>query len=226
MTTTARQSSLVVLHGGGGPEWLPAHELLAERVELIAPELPREGDTLPELAERLAAAIEPERFALLGTSFGGAVAAWLAVLHPQRVSELILDAPAAFATLPDLAPEQIGPALYAHPERRPPLPPPDPALRDRIDRVLAASDRAALEARLRELAVPTMVMFGTRDGLIAPEEGRRYKALIPNCDLVFVYDAAHAIASDRPEAYADLVGDFLERGPGHIVSRTSRVIHR
>ena len=30
--------------------------------------------------------------------------------------------------------------------------------------------------------------------------------------LQYVYDAAHDIQCDRPEAFADVVGDFLERG--------------
>jgi pimeloyl-ACP methyl ester carboxylesterase len=94
-----------------------------------------------------------------------------------------------------------------------------------VERVLAASSTPELADRLRELRVPTMVMFGTRDGLIPPEMGRRYKELIPTCDLVYVYDAAHAISSDRPEAFAGLVADFLARQEGHIVSSESQVIN-
>jgi pimeloyl-ACP methyl ester carboxylesterase len=149
------------------------------------------------------------------------------------VTELVLESPAAFrpgdGNLPELTPEEVQRALYAHPERRPDLPEPSPATMGRqvgfVRRVLAASDAAALADRLRTLAVPTMVMFGTRDGLVPPEMGRRYKELIANCDYVLVYDAAHAISSDRPEAFVDLVADFLERGPGHIVTQRSGVLH-
>jgi pimeloyl-ACP methyl ester carboxylesterase len=235
---------VVVLHGAGGPQIVPAYERLAERFRIVYLELPGFGAspvnersrTLEQLAATIADALDAigiERYALLGTSFGGATAAWLATACPERISELILESPAAFrpgnGPLPDLTPEEVQRALYAHPERRPALPAPDEETMAKqlalVRRVLAASDSEALARRLRALPVHTMAMFGTRDGLIAPEMGRRYKELIPNCDYVLVYDAAHAISSDRPEAFVDLVGDFLERGAGHIVSATSRVIN-
>jgi pimeloyl-ACP methyl ester carboxylesterase len=55
--------------------------------------------------------------------------------------------------------------------------------------------------------------------------GRIYKDLMPNCHLVFVYDAAHAISTDRPEAFAEVVVDFLERHEAFVISRAETVIH-
>ncbi|HEY7632765.1 MAG TPA: alpha/beta hydrolase [Thermoleophilaceae bacterium] len=235
---------LVVLHGAGGPRITPAHERLAEQFRMLYVQIPGFGgspanersQTLEDLAEtiaELAEAVELDRYALLGTSFGGATAAWIAILHPERVSELVLESPAAFRPndepLPSLSPEQIFQALHAHPDRLPPLPMPSPETAEKqlgfVRRVLAATDTEAFAERLRGLPVPTMVMFGTRDGLIPTEMGRRYKELIPGCDYVIVYDAAHEISTDRPEAYVELVADFLERQEGHIVTRASRVIN-
>jgi pimeloyl-ACP methyl ester carboxylesterase len=234
---------LVVLHGAGGPNIVPAFERIAESARVIYLQLPGFGDSpanestrdLEDLAETVAdgvAALGIDSYALLGTSFGGAVAAWMAVAYPERIAKLVLESPAAFRPnddpLPNLSPEEVFRALYAHPERTP-KPSPAPEIVEKqlglVRRVLAASDAVALADKLRGLPVPTMVMFGTRDGLIPPETGRRYKELIPNCDLVYVYDSAHAIASDRPEAFADLVSDFLERGEAHIVNLRSGVIH-
>ena len=31
---------------------------------------------------------------------------------------------------------------------------------------------------------------------------------MPNCHLVYVYDAGHAISTDRPEAFTEVVADF------------------
>jgi abhydrolase domain-containing protein 14 len=84
---------------------------------------------------------------------------------------------------------------------------------------------ADLESRLPHLATPTLALFGTRDDVIPPTMGRFYKELMPNCHLVFVYDAGHAISTDRPEAFADVVVDFLERHEAFVISRAQTVIH-
>jgi pimeloyl-ACP methyl ester carboxylesterase len=87
-------------------------------------------------------------------------------------------------------------------------------------------DRGAdLERRLPGLAAPTLVVFGTRDDVSPPATGRVYKELIPNCHLVFVYDASDAIGADRPEAFAEVVGDFFERHEAFVISRGETVIH-
>jgi pimeloyl-ACP methyl ester carboxylesterase len=84
---------------------------------------------------------------------------------------------------------------------------------------------ADLERRLRDLATPTLALFGTTDTVVPPDMGRLYKERMPNAHLVFVYDAGHAIGADRPEAFAEVVGDFLERHEAFIISRTATVIH-
>jgi pimeloyl-ACP methyl ester carboxylesterase len=225
---------LLVLHGGGGLQQLPAHEAIAAAGHrVIALEIPGFGaepnertQSFAELAITVGAAADAlglDRYALCGTSFGGVTAAWLAALHGARISALILVAPAAFRVggpIPPMPPEQLRRALRAHGDE--PLGPPPPAL---VPRLFDTHDDAALRPRLEALDVPTMVVFGTRDGLVPPETGRAYKRLIARSDLVYVYDAAHEVAADRPEAFADLAIDFLNRHEGHVVRRESRVLH-
>jgi pimeloyl-ACP methyl ester carboxylesterase len=169
----------------------------------------------------------------MGTSFGGRVALWLAVEAPERVEALVLEAPAAIrpagAPRPSGSPEEMAGRLYAHPERVAPLPPVDPAIRAKtaalVERLRGPDRDPDLEARLRDLAVPTLVLFGTLDRVISPNMGHFYKELLPNSNLVFVYDSGHAISTDRPEAFADVVADFLERREAFVISRTPTVIH-
>ena len=78
---------------------------------------------------------------------------------------------------------------------------------------------------MRDLATPTLVLFGTLDRVMPPQMGREYKMLLPNCHLVFAYDAGHEISTDRPEAFADVVGDFLERQEAFVISRMETLIH-
>jgi pimeloyl-ACP methyl ester carboxylesterase len=86
-----------------------------------------------------------------------------------------------------------------------------------------ARDRE-LEQAMTGLQVPVLVVFGTEDRRTPPETGRLYKQLLPNCQLLFVYDAGHAVAADRPEAFAEAVSDFLERHEQYVVSRRSSVL--
>jgi pimeloyl-ACP methyl ester carboxylesterase len=78
---------------------------------------------------------------------------------------------------------------------------------------------------LAAVTVPTLVVVGTRDNLTPPELGRVYRAKMPNCNYVLVYDAGHDVAADRPEAFSSLVGDFLERREAFIVSQKSSLLH-
>jgi pimeloyl-ACP methyl ester carboxylesterase len=235
---------LVHLHGAGGLRLTPAHDLLSQKFRVIAFEIPGFGQSpennrtrdMAELAStmaRAAANLGLGNFNLLGTSFGGKTALWLALQQPERVLALVLEAPAAIrpegSEPPSGSSEEMARRLYAHPERVPPMPALDPAMQAKTRALVArlrGPDRDSdLETRLRALATPTLVLFGTLDVVIPPDMGRIYKELIPNCHLVFVYDAGHAIGTERPEAFTEVVADFLERHEAFIISRTPTVIH-
>ena len=97
---------LVHLHGAGGLRLTPAHDLLARRFRVVAFEMPGFGlsgentktRSMPELAStmaRAAQAVGLDTFSLMGTSFSGKTALWLALQAPERVPALVLEAPAA-----------------------------------------------------------------------------------------------------------------------------------
>jgi pimeloyl-ACP methyl ester carboxylesterase len=89
---------------------------------------------------------------------------------------------------------------------------------------LAAVQHPELEARLREVKAPTLVLVGTRDRSGSREAGHLCRAQIPACHLLLVYDAGHAIAADRREACLSPIGEFLEQGEGFIVCHDSQMI--
>jgi pimeloyl-ACP methyl ester carboxylesterase len=236
--------ALVHLHGAGGLRLSPAHDLLAKQFRVVAFEMPGFGasaentktQSMPELAATMAAAVDKlglGQYNLMGTSFGSKTALWMALQQPERVIGLVLESPAAIrsegAGPPPASPEALARLLYAYPERQPPAPPADPAViakqQKLVGRLRGPSRDRDLEAQLPHLKAPTLVVFGTRDAMIPPEMGRFYKELIPNCHLVLVYDAGHALDAERPEAFVEVVADFLERHEAFVVSRTETVIH-
>lgn len=235
---------LIHLHSAGGPGVSRGLQLLSAKHRVIAFEMPGFGRSaentrtasMEELAATMAnaiAALGIDRYNLLGTSFGAKVALWLAAQHSDRIIGIVLESPAAIrpagAAPPAGTPEQIARALYAHPDRMPALPTPDASIAAKARTLamrLRGPDRdAALEARMRHIAAPTLVLFGTHDSVMPPEMGRHYRELLPNCHLVFVYDTAHAISSERPEAFAEVALDFLERREAFVVNRVATVIH-
>ena len=236
---------LVSLHGAGGMKLYRSHALLAAQYHVIVFEVPGFGQSpanersqsMPELARTMAQAVANlgiERFNLMGNSFGGKLALWLAVQQPERVQALILVAPAAIR--PEgggppqaLSPEELMARLYAHPERQAPLPPPDPAIRAKqqalVRRVMGPARDEALESHLSGLHVPVLVVFGTLDRMIPSEMGRLYCEKLPNCHLILVYDAAHEVDADRPEAFVSVASDFLQRHEGFLVNRQSGLLY-
>jgi pimeloyl-ACP methyl ester carboxylesterase len=234
---------VIVLHGAGGPDVGEAEALLAEQYRVIAVEMPGFGSSPAnertksprEMARTVALAaaqLQLDRYSLIGASFGGRVATWLSLDYPDQVEALVLAAPNA--VLPagykvSGGPEDLAAKLYAHPERRADAAPRDAATVQKqqqfLARIKGLEPDPELESRLPDIQAATLVLFGTRDGIVSSDLGRVYREKIPNCSLVIVYDAAHAIASDRPEAFASTVGDFLERHEVFVVSRETTVIN-
>jgi pimeloyl-ACP methyl ester carboxylesterase len=64
---------------------------------------------------------------------------------------------------------------------------------------------------LRRIAVPTQVLWGASDGIVTPDYGRRYAALIPGAEFSVIDDAGHHPELEQPQAFADRVADFLKR---------------
>jgi pimeloyl-ACP methyl ester carboxylesterase len=237
-------SPLVVLPGAGGPNLGPAYDALAQQFRVIMFELPGWGmqpndvADFDGLADQVVAAIDTlglATFHLLGTSLGGACALHLATRHPARVISLTLESPAklrADSVNPaELSPDQFVPAFRSHPERGLPMAPLDPEFMGRVwPTVMNLMGDGMLDDafadRLRALQTRTLVMFGQNDGIINPINGRTYRQLMPNCVLMYVYDAAHEIAQDRPEAFVDVVSDFIRRGMNFIVNDADRLINR
>lgn len=240
---------LICLHGAGGLRLSHAHVLLAQQHRVILFEAPGFGQSLPnkhsksmtELAETIFQAtvnLGIDSFSLMGNSFGGSIALWLAVQQSQHVQALVLVAPAAIrpvlspdeqARLQQLTPEERMAMLYAHPEHQVPTSAPEPTIIKQqqalVHRLIGPPRDDALESQMENLNIPVLVVFGTKDRVIPSEMGRHYCEKLPNCHLTMVYDAGHAVDADRPEAFVSVVGDFIQRHDAFLVSRQSGLLY-
>jgi pimeloyl-ACP methyl ester carboxylesterase len=230
---------LLFLHAAGGAgRWHRFHELLAERFEVFAPDHPGFGgsDELAEvegvddlvyhyldLVERLGL----DRPHVIGASFGGWVAAELAVAAPHAIGSLVLLG-AVGLRLPEhpiadlflMTPEQLVVALFDDPAKAVDLFPAEPD----VDAILAAyRDMTALarfgwspflcdpklERRLRRVTAPTLVAWASDDRLVPIEHGHRYAERIPKAAFAVVDGCGHAMYFERPAEFAAITGDFL-----------------
>jgi pimeloyl-ACP methyl ester carboxylesterase len=231
---------LLFLHAAGGPAWLEFHDRLAAAgFDVIAPAHPGYGksDDFPELTAiddlvyhylDVLDALRLDRPHLVGASFGGWIAAELAVHSPHRIGSLTLLSAAGLqlpeAPIPDLflmSPPKLVAALFH--TLPPPPPPPPPGTPPDIDAILAATrDFTAfarfswapylhdpkLERRLRRVSVPTLVAAPNDDRVIAVAHARRYAERIPGAEFATVEECGHAMYIEKPAEFAELVISF------------------
>ncbi len=86
----------------------------------------------------------------------------------------------------------------------------DRALARRVVCLAASAKRHSLAARLPEIRVPTLLIWGRDDRVTPLEVARRFHALIPDSTLVLLGECGHAPMLERPEVFAAAVQDWLE----------------
>jgi pimeloyl-ACP methyl ester carboxylesterase len=232
---------LLFLHGGGiAGVWLPLHQLLAERFEVFAPDHPGFGksDDLPLVEDvddlvyhylGLMDRLGLESVAVAGASFGGWLAAELAVHSPERVEGLVLMVPVGLR-IPEhpvtdfflMSPEQKVEALFHDPGFAANVFPAEPD----VDFILQAyrNDTALarygwhpflnnpkLERRLGRITAPTLVICAAGDRIVPRAHCERYAERIADARLEVLEDAGHAVAIEDPKRVTDLTIGFLEQ---------------
>ena len=163
---------------------------------------------------------------VIGCSFGGAVALWLAIQRPELVDHLVLECPAGLQTIdPRLRadPAEFRKALFVYPEKftgKAKSPEIEAANRRMLAHYGAEDGKdSELLERLSEIRHSTLIVHGTEDRIIGRESMQLLKARLPKSFLVYVWDAAHNIEVDQPERMLERVEAFLERSEAFVVSR-------
>ena len=230
---------LVYLHPAGGIRWTRVLDELSKSFTVHMPTFPGfDGTPLqPGLSSRKGLALEVSRYIetqignptdVVGCSFGGAVALWLAIERPQLVDHLVLECPAGLQTIdPALRadPKLFFKALYAHPEKITFEKKPEEV--EAANRGMMAHYGATdgsdqeLIPRVGEVQATTLILHGTEDRIIGKESVQLLKGRLRKSFLVYIWDAAHNIEVDQPERMLAVVRRFLEHSDAFVVNRAS-----
>jgi pimeloyl-ACP methyl ester carboxylesterase len=233
---------LLILHGGDElrPDD-PVLGALAERYRVIAPShpgfgrssLPEAFDTADDLAYfylDLLDELDLASVVLMGFSFGGWVAAEMAVKCCHRLAKLILvDAVGIkvsdretrdIADIFALSPDELDRRLFHNPAlaRRDLRALTDDELaviaRNRESLALFGWDpylhNPKLRGRLHRITVPTLLIWGESDGVVSPAYGAAYRDAIPGARLEVIAQAGHAPQVEQPQTFIELVCRFID----------------
>ena len=228
---------VVYLHPAGGVRRTKVRDELARSFKLHVPIMPGFDGTpvhasaksmkaLAGVAGEFIEKIVGGPCDLIGCSFGGYLAAWLAAERPELVDHLVLECPAGFrpkgrGERPADA-EALKKVLFLHPEKLPPdtkTAEQEAGNRKMLPHYGCAADTdEELLARIPSIDKLTLILHGTADGMIPKESVQLLKGRLPHAYLVYIWDAAHSIEVDQPERVLAVLKSFLERSEGFMVN--------
>jgi pimeloyl-ACP methyl ester carboxylesterase len=226
--------ALLVLHGGGGPLTVARFvEAMSAQARVIAPvhpgfagtPRPASFDSIEQIADTYAALLERLQLTdvlVVGFSIGGWIANALALRAGPRLRGLVLVDGAGIvvdgepcADVFGLTPQQLS-ALSCHDPARHGV---DPATLSEAQkagmaanmRTLAIYGRAramgdpGLRARLANVRMPVLVVWGESDRVVTPAYGRAVAAAFPDARFELVAQCGHMPQIEQPERLQALV---------------------
>jgi pimeloyl-ACP methyl ester carboxylesterase len=227
----------IILHGWGSASdrWIIEAEAIAKQGHrVIVPDMPGFGEsdklTAPwrvndylKWFEDFTSELKIESFTLLGYSFGGAVAAKVAVKYPQRVEKLFLvasavirnktakkDASAGFAKFIKLF--QFLPfyllfrkAVYKFIIRKSDYVYTEGVMKETYLNVISDD----VSYKLGFIKVPTVIIWGDKDQSVPVEDARVINEKVKNSKLVIIPGADHLMHKRLPEALAEKIIENL-----------------
>jgi len=223
---------------------------LAAHAELIAPShpgfggspLPPDFDTMYDLVQLYLAILDgiaQDNATVIGFSFGGWIAAELAVVNPKRLGRLILVDPVGIKPggredrdivhFFNTDPNELNRCSWHDPARRPVgiyglgwQATISEAMTDQEMISFARNwDALCLYAWkphmynpqlrhwLHRISVPVKLIWGESDRIVTPEYGRAYAGLIPGAEFAIIPGAGHHPELEQPDAFVTAVTEFL-----------------
>jgi len=168
-----------------------------------------------------------DRPVVVGTSFGGWVAAEIATKASERISRLILAAPFGLRTADRREQHVADIFMLSRQELNIRLNRQEPPLsalpEDRLRRAMRNDEALSLYGwtpymhnpkladRLHRIACPTLIAWGEDDAIIGPAYRAAYAAALPGADVAVIEAAGHRLHADRPEALSTRITAFAGR---------------
>ncbi|MBO2451104.1 alpha/beta hydrolase [Actinomadura barringtoniae] len=229
-----RTRPFLLLHGGGGlPTMTGFADLLAERTHsrVLLPTHPGFGGTpkAPDLTDVTALArayvalldeLDLTDVTVVGNSFGGWLAAEIALQHSPRVSgAVIVDGIGIdvgghpMTDVSGMSPAEIRTFSFHDPSKLP-VPPgggsgPSPDVQALIGYAGPAMTDPGLLDRLAAIDIPVHVLWGESDRIVDPDYGKAYAAAIPTATFTLLPRTGHLPQVETPE---ELLGALLDLG--------------
>ncbi len=169
----------------------------------------------------------PEKFALVGTSYGGNVAMQVALTAPERITKLVLsgcdpnaptpggpDLAGGLEAAPDTVIDMLA-GLVVKPEHTVAK----AVFYEMAHRVGAGAGtnqaralavREEVLSRLGALPMPALVVWGEEDALAPVSGGQALADALPNAKFHTILDCGHLPSLEKPDEYAALLRRFLE----------------
>ncbi|MET9632926.1 alpha/beta hydrolase [Lentzea sp. NPDC006480] len=206
----------LLLHGGGGAATMTKFaDLLAERAEVLTPVHPGFGGTpkpasltgVASLAQYYVEMLEERGLTgvtVLGNSFGGWLAAEIALLSSPRVSRAVIvngiGVEVAGHPVTDISGFTLA-EIQAHSWHDPAKAPagPSPDVRALIGYTGPSMSDPTLLGRLADVRIPVDVLWGESDRIVDPEYGKAYAAAIPGSTFTLLPRTGHLPQLETPE---------------------------
>lgn len=215
--------TILFVHGYAGcaETWEYQANHFARDYRVVVPDLRGHGQsdapysdyTMDEVLADLDAVVErlalPERFTLVGHSFGGAICIEYAVRRPERLERLALLATAGEYPLPRVArwALRVPPALYRALWKYRPVWNAEIHVMRRM--MLNNMMRWRGWPLLEKLTVPTMVVMGERDTYFPRQVYEELGKRIPGAEIVDVGAAKHKVQLERHQAVNRALDRFI-----------------
>lgn len=148
---------------------------------------------LDDLASRLLADID-QPSALIAQSMGGVVAMLAALRKPELITHLVLSVTSGGMDLSEFDGEDWRPTTRAA----------HPGLPDWF-----TSYREDLTSSLRELSIPTLLLWGDADPISPVKVGERLASLLPQAELQVIPGGDHSLGCTRASLVAPLIDRHL-----------------